>query len=332
MGFLEGRPVFVSSVLPGETVRIKITRSHKQYFEGELVEIVESAKERIDPPCPYFGKCGGCQWQQMTYETQLLWKQKILEETLTRVGKIEKPAVFPTIPSPKQLGWRSRVTLHADEAGRIGFFEAGTHKVVDIEKCLIVEDSINEDLKKLREKREQRRDHELRATEEEGFTQVNPLQNENLKKIVREWVLKIPHESIIELFCGSGNFTEVLIPLAKKITAVDSDRKAIEQAQQKFPSTPFLCTDSVRFFNQPLPEPIDLLVLDPPRDGAAGIVEGVLKNKPKNILYISCNPATLARDLKFLKDFAGFTLRQSQPVDMFPMSYHIESINLIGLP
>ena len=163
MGLLDGRPIFVSSVLPGETVRVKIIRRHKQFFEAELLEILEPSQERIEPPCPYFGKCGGCQWQYMTYATQLKWKQKILEETLIRIGKIANPKVLPTIASPKEFGWRSRVTLHQDESGKIGFFKEKTKEVVDIEKCLIVEDSINEELKKRREEGQRtKKDFEVR--------------------------------------------------------------------------------------------------------------------------------------------------------------------------
>ncbi|OGQ04498.1 MAG: hypothetical protein A2W61_07490 [Deltaproteobacteria bacterium RIFCSPLOWO2_01_44_7] len=288
--------------------------------------------DRIEPPCPYFGKCGGCQWQHISYETQLEWKQKTLEETLWRTAKIENPHVLPTIPSPKTFGWRSRVTLHGDQKGNIGFFAPNTHKVVDIERCLIVEDSVNEQLAQLRQNKNYlKKDYEVRSTNEKGFTQVNPLQNENLKGLLKEWALKLPHDTIVELFCGSGNFTEVLIPMAKKIVAIDCDRESIEQAQKSFPAVEFICTDGVRYFAKFKPEePLDLLVLDPPRDGAGGVVEGVIKTKPKNILYISCNPDTLARDLKYLKDFAGYTLVQTQPIDMFPMSHHIESLSLVS--
>lgn len=333
MGSLNGKPLFVPYVLPGEKVKIKIVRRHRQYFHADLVEVIEPAPERVAPPCPYFGKCGGCQWQHMTYETQLHWKQKILEETLIRVGKITAPKVLPTIPSPRPWGWRSRVTVHADEKGNIGFFAPGTHQVVDVEKCLIGDEEINAKLQKLRaESRKVKADYELRSGEGTGFTQVNPLQNGNLQKLVREWALDLPHDHIVELFCGSGNFTGELMAIARHVTAVDSDQTAVSSARALFgASAQFFCTDAVRFWSQYKPDtPVDLLVLDPPRDGAAGMVEGVIKHRPQNILYISCNPATLARDLKYLSDFAGYRLIQTQPLDMFPMSYHIESVSWVG--
>ncbi len=366
MGLLDGKPVFVPYVAAGETVEIEITRRHRQYLEAKLVKVVEAAPERTDPPCPYYGECGGCQWQHLRYETQLEWKQKILEKTLKRVAKIENPKVLATIPSPKTFGWRSRVTLHGNERGLLGFYRPNSYSVVDIEKCLIAEERVNEQLTELRKNRITKRDYEINVSGKKGFTQVNPEQNENLKNLLKSWAEKLPHETIVELFCGSGNLTEVLSPLAKNCIAVDSDRTAISSTvhgehlktvhgehlktvhgehlktvhgehlktvhgEPVEPCNPqFLCTDSIKFFSQYKPEkPLDLLVLDPPRDGAAGVVEGVIKTKPKNILYLSCNPETLARDLKFLKDFAGYQLVQTQPIDMFPQSYHIESLNLI---
>lgn len=344
LGRFNNKPVFVPFVLPGETVVVEIERRHSQYSQARLVKILEPSPERTEPPCPYFAKCGGCQWQHMTYEAQLEWKQKILAETLQRTGKIEDAKVLPTIPAPKNFGWRSRVTFHGNEQGQIGFFAAETHKVVDIEKCLIVEDEINQKLGELKKEKRQniKKDYEVNTSGKEGFTQVNPLQNENLKKLLKEWAMKLPHDTIVELFAGSGNFTEVLIPMAKSIIAVESDRNAVALARKWLNERPldvrssmsaerFICTDAVKYFAQ-YKLPLDLLVLDPPRDGAAGIVEGVMKSRPKNILYISCNPATLARDLKYLKDFAGYHFVQSQPIDMFPMSYHIESITHITSP
>lgn len=335
MGLLDSKPVFVPYVAAGETVEVEMNRHHRQYLEAKLIKILEPSLQRVEPPCPYYGECGGCQWQHLSYEAQLEWKQKILEETLRRVGKIENPKVLPTIPSPKEFSWRSRVTLHGDEKGRLGFYKPNTYSVVDIEKCLIVDDGVNEQLTQLRKEKITKRDYEINVSGKKGFTQVNPEQNENLKNLLKTWAEKIPHETVVELFCGSGNLTEVLIPIAKKIIAVDSDRTAIDLATQllhSYTSTllHLKCTDSVKFFAQYKPEePLDLLVLDPPRDGAAGAVEGVLKTKPKNIFYISCNPETLARDLKFLKDFAQYKLVQTQPIDMFPQSYHIESLSWI---
>lgn len=336
LGRYHGLPVFVPGVLPGEKVTVRIVERRRSFLEGELKEIVQASPDRIEPPCPYFQACGGCQWQHIPYAKQLEYKREIVRETLRRLGKIENPTVEETLPSPQEFGWRSRVTFHGNEKGEIGFFRPKSYSVVDIEKCLIVEDSIHLQLEEIRAMQpRKKRDYELRGGRGRGFTQVNPGQNEQLKALLREWVDPLPHKTVTELFCGGGNFTEVLLPLAEKITAVDSDHDCIEQAKEKLLQHPetsthleLLCTDAVRYYARQT-VPIDLLVLDPPRDGAGGVVEGVLKTRPKNILYISCNPSTLARDIRFLSDFAGYRLVKNRPIDMFPQSFHIESISLL---
>jgi len=328
LGRFEGKPVFVNFVLPGETVIVEIIKRRRKYLEAKLIKVVNSSSDRMDPPCSYFGQCGGCQWQHIRYETQCHWKESILKETLQRTAQIPKPKILPTIPSPKTLGWRRRVVFHGDEEGKVGFYKPNSHRVVDIEQCSIAEEQVNEELQKIRSQKERQKNNY--AVGGEAFAQVNPLQNENLKKLLKEWATPLPHQTILELFCGSGNLTEALIPLTKNIIAVDSEATAIDAAKEKWEEIEFICSDAVRFYAKHTPkDPLDLLILDPPRDGAGGIIEGVIKTKPKNILYISCNPASLARDLKFLKDFASYELAQSQPIDMFPHSYHIESLSWI---
>ena len=331
LGRYNNKPVFVPQVLPGETVAVRVIDQRRHYMEAELKEIIEASPDRIEPECPYFGLCGGCQWQAIPYAKQLEAKRDIVRETLKRIGKIEAPIIEPTLPSPQTFGWRSRVTLHGNERGEIGFYRPKSYSIVDIEKCLIVDDAINTQLAELRAiGPKQKQDYELRATRQKGFTQVNPAQNEQLKTLLKEWIADLPHQTVTELFCGGGNFTQILIPLAEKITAVDSDRQCIDHAQETLtnPKAEFICTDAVKWFAKQN-NPIDLLLIDPPRDGAGGVVEGVLKTKPKNIVYISCNPATLARDIAFLRDFAGYRLVKNRPIDMFPHSFHIESISLL---
>lgn len=330
IGHHNGKPVFVSGVLPGEEVEAEIEVYRRGVYEARCRKVLKPAPERIEPACPVFGHCGGCQWQHIAYEVQLLWKETIVRETLQRIGKIADPKVLPAVPSPKTYHWRSRVTLHGNEKGEIGFFAPNSYRVVDIDACTVANENINDQLKMLRQRGEKvRKDYELRDTTIQGFTQVNPEQNEILKKEVIRRASSLPHDTIVELFCGNGNLTHGLIPLASKIIAVDADRRAITEAGDP---EHFLCTDAIRFFSRNPDWPsLDLLVLDPPRDGAGGVVEGVLKHRPKNILYVSCNPATLARDLKYLSDFAGYRLVECLPLDMFPQSHHVEVLARITI-
>ena len=331
---LEGKACFVEGGLPGEQVSIQIVSQKQKHLSAVVTEIHEASPDRVTPPCPYFSRCGGCQWQHFNYAAQLQWKQFILEETLEKIGGVASPTVLPTIPAPKTENWRSRVIIHSDGHGKVGFYEPNSRKVVDIDQCLIATDRVNAQLQVAREKmRDTKGDLELRDDGNAGFSQANQLQNENLRKLVLEWAQSIPHDFIFELFCGSGNFTRDLILIAKKVVAVDCVEEAIADARRSINpevgrgQVEFLCGDAAQVFRRyVIDQPLDLLVLDPPRDGCGRMVEGVLKHRPKNILYVSCNPATLARDVKFLQKFACYRLVQTQPVDMFPHSYHIESL------
>jgi len=340
LGVLNGKACFVQGALPGETVSVRVVRSKSSHMEAVISEIHERSKERVDPPCPYYEKCGGCQWQHLNYEAQLQWKQKILEETLQKIGKVVSPKVLPTLSSPQEFGWRSRVNIHSDGFGKVGFFEPNSHRVVDVERCLVASEVVNQQLLQIRDSLKHiKKDLELRDDGASGFAQVNSLQNEKLKELVLKWAQALPHDFILELFCGNGNFSRELLKISKKFVGVDSAPEGIQKANDdllSFRRKPessvfFHCADAAKFFvSYESKTPMDLLLLDPPRDGCGRVVEGVLKHRPKNILYISCNPATLARDIKFLKEFAGYQFVQSQPMDMFPHSYHIESLTLIS--
>jgi len=330
--YLDGKACFVEGALPGEVVSIRVVRNKQKHIEAVVTEIHEASPDRVDPFCPYFSKCGGCQWQHLSYPGQLQWKQLILEETLQKIGKVEKPNVLPTVPSPNTIHWRSRILVHGDGKGNVGFYEPNSRRVVDIEECLIATKAVNQQLKIARETlKNKKEDLELRDDNQSGFSQANTLHNENLKRLALEWAKEVPHDFVVELFCGNGNFTKDIITIAKKVVAVDFAEDAIEEAKRSMPEAEFFCGDAAHFFHKyNTEEEIDLLWLDPPRDGCGRMVEGVLKHQPKNILYISCNPATLARDVKYLNSFAGYDLIKSQPIDMFPHTHHIETINLIS--
>jgi len=333
-----GEAVFIPFVVPGETIRARLLSKRQKIWEAECLEVLEPAADRVQAPCPYFGRCGGCQWQHLSYESQLQWKQKIVAESLMRLGKIENPKVLPTLASPKIWGWRSRILVHGDGQGLVGFYEPDSRKVVDVERCRIADDAVNAQLAGARKTlATQKADLELRSDARQGFSQVNPGQNEQLKKLLQSLAGPLAHEHVVELFCGDGNFSRLFLDRARIFVGVDSSSVAIQHAIRTLaPLHPrnlahFFCDDAAQWWSRYQPQtPVDLLLLDPPRDGCAKMVEGVMKHRPKNILYISCNPATLARDLKFLKDFAGYSLVQTQPIDMFPHSYHIESLSWIS--
>jgi 23S rRNA (uracil1939-C5)-methyltransferase/tRNA (uracil-5-)-methyltransferase len=153
---VDGWVVFVPFALPGELVRCRIYRNHKNYSESDLMEVLEASPERVPAPCPLFGTCGGCQYQHLAYEKQIVWKQRQVEELLKHMAQIEHP-VLPVIASPQQYGYRSKITPHFHkpkdgEIGEIGFLRAGTRNaMIDVPQCPIAMPQLNERLTVVRE-------------------------------------------------------------------------------------------------------------------------------------------------------------------------------------
>ncbi len=317
-GFLDGMAVFVPMTVPGDEIELEIKNKKKGFAEGDMRKLVKASPNRVTPKCPYFGRCGGCQWQHIDYAAQILWKQIILEEQLVRIGKIRSPRVLPTIPSPKTWGYRNRVRLHKD-GDKIGFFAQGTNDIVDIKECLICEKSI--------EQMQDRKGSEI-------FSQVNTEQNLALREIVARLVGAAKPKTVLELYCGSGNLTFDIASECDKVLATDADEKAIANAVKLAEKNSSTCIDfQAKSAKKTCDELVkakkrfDCVVLDPPRDGCKEVTKQIGKLVTKTVIYVSCNPSTLARDAKDLAD-AGFKLVHSQPIDMFPQTYHIESISL----
>lgn len=153
---VEGWVVFVSFALPGERVRGRIYRNHKNYSEADLIEVIQPSPDRVPPQCALFGQCGGCQYQHLAYARQLEWKQRQVEELLWHMARIKHP-VLPVIASPQQYGYRSKITPHfqkpkGGEVGAIGFLRAGTRNaMVDVPSCPIAMDALNAELSRVRE-------------------------------------------------------------------------------------------------------------------------------------------------------------------------------------
>lgn len=318
IGFLEGLPVFVPMTIPGDEIECGIVKQHKGYAEGVMLKMLKPSPNRALPKCEHFGRCGGCQWQHLDYASQILWKQLIVEEQLKRIGKFSEPNVLPTIPSPKIWNYRSRIKLHKDEKGRSGFYAEGTHDLIEIKECLIA-------------------DVEAIKRTPEFFTQINQEQNKTLQKEVASIVKDLGAETVLELYCGNGNLTFPLAKTVKKITAADSSRRAIDNAVKEAEKSgvdniDFICQPSKAVINHMARshKKFDVLVVDPPRDGCKEIIEGIKRLRPRAIVYISCNPSTLARDLKEISA-GGYLLESSQPIDMFPQTYHIETITKLTI-
>jgi 23S rRNA (uracil1939-C5)-methyltransferase len=333
MGRAEGKAVFVPFSAPGDELEVEIVAAHPGFLEARIVSVVTPAACRVQPRCPVFGTCGGCQWQHLSYEEQLIWKRAILVETLERTGGVRAPCVLPTLPSPKQWHYRNRMMLHVDSKGRVGYYRAKSKEVVEFAECFIADESLSREMNDRREELRRRdRGIALRTTGEASFSQVNAAQNENMRTLLAEWLGEVPHARVCELYAGSGNLTEGIARLAGHVVASEIDVRAVQLASERFAG---LHLNNVEFTCMPSEKAVkkfagscDAVVVDPPRKGCREAIEAIAKAGPSSIIYISCDPSTLARDVRFLAE-QGYALRKSKPIDMFPQTFHIESMSLL---
>jgi len=335
VGEVDGKAIFVPFAAPGDLLEVEITEDHGSWAEARIESIVETSSGRVEPKCPVFKSCGGCQWQHLPYEVQLEWKSKILKETFERIGKIKNPNVLPTMASPKEWHYRNKIQLHVDSKGRIGFYKPKSKEVVEFKECFIADERINEELNERREEYSKRdRGVAIRVKDGPAFVQINTEQNQNIREKMVEWISKIDHATVLELYAGAGNFTFEIAKVADRVVASDVDGRAIEIAKKKAMK---IGAGNIEFVRAPsakaarrMQGECDVVVLDPPRKGAADAIADIIKLRPKSILYLSCDPATLSRDiLELTKN--GYSLIKSLPIDMFPQTYHVESISLLKI-
>src|SRR5438876_1740841 len=174
VGRESGKAVFVPHTIEGETVSAEIVREKKQFADANLVEVKQSSSDRVEPQCPYFGRCGGCAYQHISYEHQLAIKWRQVRDALQRIGKLKDVPMRPIVPSPKQYAYRNRITVHAQD-GVIGFFRRDSRRLLDIEQCPISREEVNRALTELRAHPYVREGHyTLRAsTRPRVFSQTN---------------------------------------------------------------------------------------------------------------------------------------------------------------
>lgn len=332
LGVHDGKKCFVPFTAPGDVVSVKETEDHKSFVECEIVSIETPSPCRVKAPCPVFGICGGCQWQHILYSAQLEWKKKILIENLERIGGLKNFEVQDTLPSPKEWHYRNKIQLHVDSRGRVGFYRPRSKEVVEFSECMIADEAINLELNS-RHDEISKRDRGIALRVETGapFEQINSGQNENLKAKIVEWMKEVPHDTILELYAGAGNFAFALAAIAERVVASDIDGKSIkiakerQEAERKW-NIEFVCAPGARAARR-LQRKCDAVLADPPRKGMEDSIDTVCGLYPQTLFYVSCDPATLARDAMALAK-RGFTLIRSQPVDMFPQTYHIESLSM----
>lgn len=329
LGRHEGRIVFAPFTIPGETVRARVTSAHRNWFQAHVVEILHKSPARVAPPCPWFTRCGGCAYQHIAYPQQLAIKTRQVAEALRRIGKFSDPPVEPAHASPLEYGYRNRITVHVVPP-TIGFRGIDPRQVVDIKECLLAEQTVNDKLEALRTKRRLRPGPAtLRSSPEHGgFRQVNDSAAEVLADVVADMA---SHGSLlIDAYCGAGFFAKKLHDKFTRVLGIDWDQRSIDRAQtDASPVEEYRTGDAAELLPAILSDADDALVLlDPPAQGVAQpVIEALLAAAPARLIYVSCDPATLARDLAKLAD--RYTLRRVVPVDMFPQTASVETACLL---
>jgi 23S rRNA (uracil1939-C5)-methyltransferase len=358
----DGKTIFVSLAAKGDRVRISVDREQGNLLFASIVEVLEPGPDRIEPPCPYFGRCGGCDFQQMTYEAQLDAKAEIIRDCLQRIARLEIPDVR-VIPSPNAWRYRARATWQLDpELHTIGYYERGSRRVCDVADCAVLVPELQQTLEQVRSisNRPAELKHldvisgdggvslspdfadfhtkELSLTlggdeyryNAEAFFQINQALLPQLLKFALD---ENVGGTALDLYCGVGLFTLPIARRFKNVIAVEANTVATRFARKNLAHARLTnvkvvtatIADWIRSSSKEV-ESVDFVLLDPPRAGAeSSVVKGILDLKPSKICYVSCDPATLARDLKKLVA-AGFKIQSLCGFDMFPQTHHVETV------
>jgi len=340
--------VFVPFVIVGETVEAEITEVKKNFARAKLLRVITPSPERVEPPCQYFTRCGGCQYQHMDYATQLQMKQKQIADLFERVGKISRDVVAPVLPCPSPYGYRNRIMIRSQWNGpakklEIGFIRSDRPFVEDIEECKIAEPALNEQIKHVRAHPPHKGGIKvvLRVQPEnwevppDSFFQNNFFLLPKLVETVREFLQASGAKHLVDLYCGVGFFGIEAAGTVESFVGVEYDKLAITAARKNAASRNIQNGEFIAAkVEEALPELLKkfspektAVILDPPRKGCwPETLELLRQTRPAQVIYVSCHPATMARDLNILCTDSVFELVRVQPLDMFPQTQHVECV------
>ncbi len=428
VGRWEDRVVFVPNTVPGDVMRVKITKAKATHGFGVPAGIVKPSPQRVRPACIVADKCGGCQWQQVSYERQLEAKHHLVADTLVRIGKLsvggaDGVQVDPVMGADAegQLGYRNKATyplgLSQINAVQAGYYRKGSHRLVNLNQCPVQDDRLDPLLAGVKQDIQDRgwkiynerlhkghlkhlslrigqrtgqvlltlisRSVKLKGIHEQAqqwmarypnvvgvlvnlnwqrtnaifgpdtyciagqpyleekfagltfqiqpstFFQVNTTQAERLLEHIRSELALTGEETLVDAYCGVGTFTLPLSRHVKHCIGLEAFTESVKQAEEnaalnRIENVAFKIGDVAELLPQLEVTP-DIVLLDPPRKGCEpAVLEALITIKAKRIVYVSCNPATLARDLQVLCETGGYKLTRVQPADFFPQTSHVE--------
>ena len=424
VGKVNGFTVFVKGALPGEKVKVKLFQVKKSYASGSILEILQPSAQRVEPQCPFYKSCGGCQLQHLSYEGQLAVKRQQVKDALERIGHIEGCEVLPVIGMENPWHYRNKMQFPAARTEgkiQIGCYAALTHNVIDIEDCIIQKQANNKIMQVVRKWMQQfniaaydetygkgvvrhvmgrvgvktgdvmaviitacydiphagelvtmlknevgglksivqninkKRTNIIMGSKNRvlygkstikdklgslkfnisplSFFQVNSEQTEKLYAAALDFAALNGGETVIDCYCGTGTISLYLAKKAGRVYGIEIVEPAIKDAvanaaANNIGNAQFICGDAAIEMPALLEKGVkpNIVLLDPPRAGCDKKVLAALAGvKPQKIVYVSCNPASLARDMAFLTE-NGYKALKAQPVDMFPMTHHVETV------
>ncbi|MCP4641075.1 MAG: class I SAM-dependent RNA methyltransferase [bacterium] len=365
IGRIEGRVCFVPFALPGDTVRVVIEREEKRMLWGRIEEVVEPSPDRIETERPITEACDGSVWLHFGYPAQAEWKHRIVKDCFERIAKVETDPAWVEDPDLR-FGYRTRAKFHSD-GERWGFFFPGTHRIVEEEHYPLCHPRLNEALAKLRTtgykgavevvvnpegeetlvwtKRPYRKIKNAfplaGSPDDKGkpasflfdgipivcgaFSQSSLLLNRKLVPVVHDFVGNA--SAVLDLYCGSGNLS-LGLKGATRVLGLDQTRSAV-RAAERMRRGEYRRRSERGFLNAIEAEHWDVVVMDPPRIGAKEIIRGIGQTGAKAIIYVSCDPATLARDAATLMQ-CGWHVDRVTAIDMFPHTAHVETVCRFG--
>ena len=350
---------------------VRYRRKRRRYTSAVVTEVLEPSPHRVEPPCPYVGPCTGCQWQHIDYSHQLALKREAVERQLRVSPELRDVPVSETLPSPQVFGYRNHARFTIRQQGSVGYINRNTRRFVKVDNCMLMSPGINETLQVIQDRCEETSQLSVRhsmATSEyliqptlesdeiplesgqthyrerllnkvfriasPSFFQVNTEQAEQLVLLLRERLELTGVETLVDAYAGVGTFAVLLAPDVERVIAIEESEAAVKDAALNT-----LGIDNLLFLEGKTEHVLgdldsrpDAVILDPPRVGChPAVLEAVARWAPRRTAYVSCEPETLARDLRVLVR-GGLRVETVEPIDMFPQTHHTECVATLAAP
>ncbi len=339
----DGKITFIPKTLPGETGKARILKSRKGVRFAKMQTLARSSQHRVQPECPHFEQCPGCDYLHTDYEIELLFKQNALKKYFQKI--IFDWEKLQVLPAPHRTGYRNRIQLHYRK-NQIGLIDSQTGGLVEIPECAVIQDHLRPALNRLYADRFWPKGHppeghcELYAQQgrvqitwnqayaKGGFTQVNDTMNAQLRRAVSDVTPAMKSSTLLDLFSGNGNLSD-MIHKTRTIKRVMVDNSP-QDKRPDFIRLDLFSPSALRTFEKQSPlNFFDLILLDPPRKGFPFLNDWVTRYRPEHLIYVSCHPGTLARDMESLQQ--PYEISDLMLIDLFPGTRHFETLASIRL-